>query len=225
MTEDVKSPIASEAPASQATPQGSELPSSPATPAPAGATVPASDTAKAESPATTVSVEEHENLKKALKAERDRFRKLRRGQTDRSSVPSARPNNQDAYLRQLETKVAMSELKEGASNILKNYPDIPESLKRAILRNPRGYIQAETQDVSTGLLDIEEYVESEMELISADLPSSTPPKKDVHVAGSNTPDANIGATPAQIQAILSKPLDEWTSEEKKALQDYRDSHK
>lgn len=220
--EDVKQPLATEAPASPTTPQGSELGNT-KTPAPAAAPVVTPPAQAAEE--RTISSQEHENLKKALKAEREKFRRLRRGQTDRSGVQSAPSDNKDVYIRQLETKVALSELKSGASKLLKNYPDIPESQKRAILRNPRGYIQAETQDVETGLLDIEDYIESEMELIAEQNPSLTPPKKDVHVAGSNTPDANIGATPAQIQAILDTPVDEWTPEQRKALKDYRESHK
>ena len=222
MTDDVKQPLVSEAPASPATPQGSVDISSTETPAPAADPV-ATPPAKAEE--TTVSFEEHENLKKALKQERDKFRKLRRGRTNRSGVQTPPPNTQADYVKQLETKVAMGELKSGASKILKNYPDISGSLKRAILRNPRGYIKANTQDVETGLLDIEDYVESEMDLLSEQNDSQTPPKKDVHVAGSNTPDTDTGATPAQLQAILDKPVDEWTLEDRKLLKDYRESHK
>jgi len=222
MTDDVKQPLVSEAPASPATPQGSVDISSTETPAPAVAPV-ATPPAQAED--RTVSSEEHENLKKALKQERDKFRKLRRGQSSRRSVQTTPPNTQAAYIKQLETQVAITELKSGASKLLKNFPNIPESLKRAILRNPRGYIQTETRDVETGLLDIEDYIESEMELLAEQDSSQTPPKKDVHVAGSNTPDANIGATPAEIQAIMDKPIRDWTPEDRKALKDYRESHK
>lgn len=222
--EDVNQPIASEASASEATTQSSNVSISPESTASAAVSEPTPSAPVAEEQ-RTISSEEHENLKKALKAEREKFRQLRRGRQDRSSVQSSQPTSQDAYIKQLETKVAMGELKSGASKILKNYPDIPESIKRAILRNPRGYIKADTQDVETGLLDIEDFVESEMELISEQQPSLTPPKKDVHVAGSNTPDTNIGATPAQIQAIMDKPVDEWTSEDRKSLKDYRESHK
>ncbi len=222
MTEDVKPTAALEAPASPTTPQGSE-PSGTETPAPAAApeATPPAEPAEVK----TISPEEHQNLQTALKQERAKSRRLRRGRTRSASVPSAPTDDKDVYIRQLETKVAMSELKSGAKEILKNYPDIPESQKRAILRNPRGYIKGTTQDVQTGLLDIEDYIESELELISEQNPSPTPIKKDVQVAGSNTPDAKTGATPAEIQAILDKPVDEWTKEDRKLLKDYRESHK
>ena len=220
--DDVKQPIASEASASPATPQSSEVISSPEPTAPAAAPEATPPTPSVEE--TTVSAQEHENLKTALKQERDKFRKLRRGRTNKSSVQPTPPSTQEAYIKQLETKVAMGELKSGAKKILKDY-DVPESLKRAILRNPRGYIKPNTQDVENGLLDIEDYIESEMELLSESQTSQTPPKKDVHVAGTNTPDTNIGATPAEIQAIMDKPVREWSPEDRKALKDYRESHK
>ncbi len=123
------------------------------------------------------------------------------------------------YVQELEMKQSESQLRRGAEEIMGNYPSLPKQVSKAILRNPRGYVKPDTQDVETGLLDIEEYIQEVM----ADLESVTPNGaglKQVPVAGTNQPAANSSATPAEIQALLKKPVTDWTEAEAKLMEDY-----
>lgn len=122
------------------------------------------------------------------------------------------------YVQELELKQAEGELKRGAEDILQRYPNIHSSVKRAILQNPRGYVQRTTTDVPNALLDIEEYIQS----IADEEVAPTPQPKQFPVAGTNTPQAPKGTSlPLEINKILKKPVDEWTEEEAQKLEAYK----
>ena len=127
---------------------------------------------------------------------------------------------QHPYVQDLELKSATAELKRGAEDILKRYPQMPPQVVKAILKNPRGYVNETTQDVPNALVDIEEYLMDLSSEIEGENPS-TPQPKSFPVAGTNTPAATQGGTsPAEVQAILKKPLDEWTPAETKLVKEY-----
>lgn len=132
------------------------------------------------------------------------------------------PVNQDGsvnpeYVANLELKTAELELKDGARKLLKSYPDLDKAVKRAILRNPRGFVRQDTQDVQTGLMDIEDYL-AELSDAGAVTTSVPPVKKQVPVAGTNIPAATQGGTnDAEVAAILAKPVTEWTEADRAKL--------
>lgn len=238
MTDDVKQPPESGGESTPpTTPQGSEPTQSP----PENKSEPQ---AKTESqPSAPQEGKEEERtvplnvLIEERKRYRDRIRKMQRGQLSQrqsADAPSrTTPQGQQGqqidprYVQELQTRVAVSELQEFARQKVRDYPDLPKHLKRAIINNPRGFIKPNTGDVETGKLDIEDFLEDEQTRLEDEQLKSQPttPKKEVKVAGGNKPD-NIqpGATPADIQKILNTPLDEWTKEDQALLKEYKESH-
>jgi len=228
MTDDVKEPIANDGgdTTPTTTPQGSEL------------TKPQSQGDKPVAQPTPEMGESQEErtvplsvlLEERRKA-RERIRTLQRGQSSGNQVSDqASTGARDIdprYVQQLQTRVAVSELQEFARDKVKDYPDLPKYLKRAIINNPRGFIKATTSDVESGKLDIEDYLEDEQARYEDDQAKAMPPspKKTVHVTGGNRPD-NIqpGATPADIQKLINTPVDEWTKTDRERLKEYRESH-
>lgn len=167
----------------------------------------------------------------ALLAERRKWQKRlreREGQSGQDrQVPQYNPddpNAQSQYVQSLESQVAESQLKDKARDLLKDYPELPKHIKQAILRNPLGFCKSGTKTVNAGVLDIQDYVEEIVEGLE-DVSGSQPTPKTVQVAGSNTPaTSQPGATPADVQKILNKPVFEWTDAEVKLVSDYKASH-
>ena len=127
------------------------------------------------------------------------------------------------YVQDLELKQAETELRQGAEEILERFPNIPAPIRKAILKNPRGYVNRTTTDVQNALLDIEDYISEVSEELGAD--SEAPQPKQFPVAGMNKPVATQGTSmPAEIDKILKKPVDEWTPEEQKKLEDYKSAY-
>lgn len=121
------------------------------------------------------------------------------------------------YVQDLEMRDAKARLKAGAEKILADYPDFPERLKKAILRNPRGFVRETTQDVPNGLLDIEDYIQDTLDELGAEKPESDPTKQ-VPVAGTNTTVTDQGSNINQkVQDIFSKPITEWTEKDEQIL--------
>lgn len=130
--------------------------------------------------------------------------------TDDESV-MGHPMFQDAMV-----KLAEFQLKEGAQEILNRYPQIPAEVKKAILRNPRGFLQPTTQDVPTGLIDIEDYILSEIE----NMDQQAPQPKTVPVAQNNTGVGKTDGLDAEISKIQAIPSEDWTPEQEKTVNDY-----
>jgi hypothetical protein len=123
---------------------------------------------------------------------------------------------QDPFVQELILKDAKRELIDHTRDLLDKYPTIPEAVKKAILRNPRGYVNETTTDLETAKLDIAEYVET----IAAE---TQPPavQKGFPVAATNLPSTESSkANPNEVQKILDKPIDEWTKEEEATVGEF-----
>lgn len=228
MTDDVKEPIAAsgDTPQVTTTPQGSEPTTTP--PVESKETTPTPDKPGTEEERTvplSVLIEERRKNRERIRA-LQQGRSTRGQSTDTSSQTAGSTIDQN-YVAQLQTRVAISELQDFARQKVKDYPDLPKYLKRAIINNPRGFIKTTTSNVEAGKLDIEDYLEDEQARYEDEQLKANPPqpKKTVQVAGNNKPDAiQPGKTPADIQKILETPVDEWTAADKKTLAEYRASH-
>lgn len=174
---------------------------------------------------TTTVNPELENIKKALKQERERVKTLLREQADykgRKALENLPGDNLEEVMghpmvQELQLKVAEFELKEGVKDILENYPNLPKALSSAILKNPRGYVNPATTDVQNALLDIQDYLEG----IYPDFQATTTVQpKTVPVAGTNKVVGASGLN-ADIQEILTIPPEEWTPEQEAAIQAYK----
>jgi len=167
----------------------------------------------------------YQALKEARAKERKAMRELAKyqnqsqfGQYDPEELGSVRNH---PYVQQLEIKQAEAELKRGTEEVFENYPNIPAHIRKAILRNPRGFVSPTTTDVSQALSDIESYLESLNEELADASPAPAPEApKAFPVAGMNAPAATTGPNiPAEVQRILSKPMDEWTEADNKVIDD------
>ena len=124
------------------------------------------------------------------------------------------------YVQELELKNATAELRRGAEDVLSRYPQLPDYLRKAILKNPRGYVNESTTDVPNALLDIEDYI-LDLDAIQAE---KAPEPKTFPVAGMNNPAATQGSsTPAEVQKIMGKPLDTWTEDEARLVGEHAKS--
>ncbi len=126
---------------------------------------------------------------------------------------------QHPFVQDLIMKDAKRKLTDYTSDLMGKYPTIPEAVKKAILKNPRGYINEDTQDIETAKLDILEYVESlaaETEIAQA------PVQKGFPVATTNLPAAESATAGInEVSKLLEKPVDEMTPEEHQVLEEYR----
>lgn len=77
------------------------------------------------------------------------------------------------FVQDLMLKTAEYQLKDGVKEVLDRYPDTPEAVKKAVLANPRGFVNVGTSTVEDALWDIEEYLSS--------LSETTPPAKPEEV--------------------------------------------
>ena len=194
----------------------------PAEPKTVASATAAPETKPAEEPEETVPRRNYENVQKALKQARQRLAEARKGPQPAKAQPEDLDEiRQHPYVQELEMDKAESQLRRGAEDMLNNYPDLPKEIRKAILKNPRGYVGRDTKDVENGLLDIEEYAQGVLEEMGEEgKPSETKPKQ-VPVAGMNQPSATTpSATPAEIQKILDKPVDEWTPEEQALIKEH-----
>lgn len=80
-------------------------------------------------------------------------------------------------------KAAEVELKEGVQELLKDYPSIPDPVKKAVIANPRGWVKPGTVYVEDAVNDIEDYL---MSFSTGDGAASAASKpKEFPVAGTN----------------------------------------
>lgn len=161
------------------------------------------------------------------RAQLARERQARTSQNAAGQGQGGQPSGQgnEEYVRNLELKVAENDLRTGARKILKNYPQLPKSVRSAILHNPRGFVNPETEDVETGLMDIEDYIESiagefgDPEAGATPQGQQVPGQKQVKIAGTNNQDSSQGgSTPAEVASIMARPPDTWTAEDKAKLE-------
>lgn len=123
------------------------------------------------------------------------------------------------FVQDLLLKQAKRELTDYAKDVLDQYPNIPSAVKKAILANVRGFVKEATTDVETAKLDLQEYIESIVE----ETPAATTPQtlKDFPVVGTTAATSPKGSTPADVQKIFEKPVDEWTEEDQKTLDNFK----
>lgn len=173
------------------------------------------------------------DLTVALRKEREQVRELRRKLAERESSEAMSqydPNDLDSilshpYVQDLIIKQAKQELTDYAREALGNYPNLHPQVKKAILKNARGFVNETTTDVETAKLDLQDYIEE----IVADEAAAEPeaqetqnPLKGFTVAKTNVPTTEpTGVKAEEVNAILAKPIDNWTDEEVATVEEYR----
>lgn len=171
------------------------------------------------------------DLNIALKQERERVRELRRTLAERESMQQMQqmdPNDYEQWMQnpmsqELMVKVAKQELTDHAREVLDQYPELHPQVKKAILKNARGFVAESTTDVETAKLDLQEYVEQ----IAAEMqPAQAPqqqPSKEIRVANTNIPssESDKTANAAEVEAILNKPVNEWTDDDEAVVKEYQ----
>ncbi len=125
------------------------------------------------------------------------------------------------FVQDLLIKQAKQELTDYARTVLEEYPNLHPVLKKAILKNVRGFVQEATTDVESAKSDLQDYIESIAQEADASSGTSTP--KNFQVAATNQSKIVPGTRPAEVQKILAKPLDEWTEQEAKVVEDYTET--
>lgn len=114
---------------------------------------------------------------------------------------ASNPLTQDLLL-----KAAEAELKEGVSTLLKQYEDVPTSIKNAILKNPRGFVNPGTVFVDDALLDIEDYLAEQSQGNSGTTTPEQP--KEFPVAGTNAGgEAGADTEVEKVLTLLSQGKD------------------
>lgn len=166
------------------------------------------------------------DLNAALRQERDLRKQLQRKIAELEGASKVQGYEgqdldtilQHPFVQDLLLKQAEGELRDGAKEILAQYPQLPKPIVNAILKNPRGYVSPKTQDVQNALLDIADYVES----IYSEYEPQAPPQqfKDVKVVGNNK-SLTAKTSDAEIEKLLSIPVEEWTPEQTKMVSEYR----
>jgi hypothetical protein len=124
------------------------------------------------------------------------------------------------WVQNLMLQQAKRDLTDHAKVLLDQYPQIPEPIRKAIILNPRGYVNESTKDIDNAKLDLQEYIEKLVEDLGIINP--TPPtSKSFPVAATNPSTTESKMTPGEIIKILDKPMDSWTEEDEKTVADYR----
>lgn len=129
---------------------------------------------------------------------------------------------QHPLVQELLIKQAKTELTDHARELLSEFKNIPEVVKKAILKNARGFVNEATTDIETAKLDLQDYIAEIAQELEAES-TKTPPvaPKNINVASTNVSKTEVpGVKPAQIQKILNKPIDEWTDEEASVVDKY-----
>lgn len=62
------------------------------------------------------------------------------------------------FVQKALNMLAETQLKEGVRELLKDYPQLPDGVKKAIEKNPKGWVSNEAQNVNDGLEDIEAFL-------------------------------------------------------------------
>ncbi len=123
------------------------------------------------------------------------------------------------FVQDLLIKDAKRELTDYAREVLEQYPTLHQQVKKAILANARGFINETTTDVESAKIDLLDYIEGIAEEDQAQ--SQVAPPKTFPIADTNTTGkVESKARPAEIQKILEKPVDSWTEDEAKTVEEY-----
>jgi hypothetical protein len=118
-------------------------------------------------------------------------------------------------VQQMFIKQAKQELTDFTREQLDNYPTVPEQVKKAILKNVRGFVNEDTTDTETAKADILDYIES-----LVDEAAPTVQAKGFPVAVTNVPVAPAVNNSAVVDKIQQKPITEWTEEDTATVEEY-----
>jgi len=108
---------------------------------------------------------------------------------------------QNPMTQDLLLKAAEVELKEGVRELLNDYPDVPESIKKAITKNPRGFVNTGTMFVDDALLDIEDYLAELSQGAGGDNTAPNAQPKEFPVAGTNA--GGEAAADTEVEKVIS----------------------
>jgi hypothetical protein len=117
-------------------------------------------------------------------------------------------------VQQMFIKQAKQELTDFTREQLDQYPTVPEQVKKAILKNVRGFVNEDTTDLESAKVDILNYIES----LADENPQVQ--AKGFPVAVTNAPVAPAVNNSAVVDKIQAKPITEWTDEETETVADY-----
>lgn len=126
------------------------------------------------------------------------------------------------YVQNMMLQQAKRDLSDFAKTVLDQYPQIPDPVRKAILKNPRGYVQETTQDIENAKLDLQEYVEALVDELGITEPAP-PQKQAFQVAATNPSEVESKVTPKEVIKILEKPIDTWTDDEANTVAEYKSS--
>lgn len=128
---------------------------------------------------------------------------------------------QHPMVQELILKDAKRELTDYARDAVDQYPALNPQVKKAILKNARGFVNETTTDIEQAKVDLLEYIEEIAAEVEGQQPQTPAQAKGFPVAATNVPTTqNTGARPADIQKILNKSVDSWTDEEVAAVEAY-----
>ena len=178
---------------------------------------PAEETQNHKGDLTVALREERRQRRELQKKIADLESKNARSQVDPDDYDSwaANPLSQDLML-----KVAKQELTDFAREELEKYPTLNPTIKKAILKNVRGFVNEKTTDVEVAKVDIVEFIEDVID--EQGTPETQLPKKGFTVAKTNTTTSDSNpANSAEVQKILDKDVMDWSDEEEKIVADYQ----
>lgn len=179
------------------------------------------ETTETTEPVTQEKTVPYSRFSEVNKGFREAQRKLAEYES-KSKLRQYDPNDMEAvmshpYVQELLIKQAKSELTSYAKDKLDANPAIPEAVKKAILANVRGFVKESTTDVDSAKIDIDEYIDS----ISEGQNPLQPQPKVIPIASTQVKESASGATPMDVQEILDTPVDEWTDDQAKIVEQYK----
>lgn len=124
---------------------------------------------------------------------------------------------QHPMVQDLIIKDARRELTDYAREVLEKYPGFPEIVKKAILKNARGFVNEATTDIETAKVDLLEAIEEYSQEVKAEPNAS----KGFPVAATSIPTpAGPTVKSTQIDAILNKDINDWSDDDVAAVEEY-----
>jgi hypothetical protein len=176
-----------------------------------------------------------------LQKERAKFREAQRelarlkGQSQLQGYDPAETDKvlQHPLVQKLLIDNAKTQVTDFAKETLEQYPEFPAIVKKAILKNVRGFINEETTDPETAKEDVRQYIEDIWAEVQAEKAAKAPisPITPITPKGPVVSPTNAGGLPQaaavrpkEIEAILQKPVTEWTDEDNAKMSAYSEKH-
>ncbi len=159
---------------------------------------------------------------KKRELERELARLKSEGQLRGESPETLEQIMSNPIVQKLLINEAKREVTDYAKEYLDAFPNFPAAVKKAILRNVRGFIKEDTTDPETAKLDVAEYIDEVAADLEKENPATIPGQKGFPIGPTNTRTVpqNTGTRPADIGKILDKPVNEWTEEDTAKVEAY-----